>query len=964
MDCFIYDWRVIETSESVGESSVKTDTIFAFGVDKTGKSTVCRIPFKPHCHILLNSAFTHYHIAELQMAIKKRMNIFAPLTMVVVKRYRLYGAYLNERNERRPFLFLKCSFRSRSNIFLLNKILPDISTSLMIHFPLKICDLNANVVLQYICTHNLNTCGWVHVEPQNSFQKSSFQMAHRTTHPSFQPSFQASYVETLCDVEITASKLVNSELFETPKLVVCSFDIECVPEDRNKFPKASMPNDVCFQISCVLTKFNPTGVKYQEKYLLSLSPCDDIEDCQVLRFETEADLLVGYSKFLRQHAVNVVVGYNIFQFDIPYLIERSKQTQCYDIFCIQGFLTYRQCKTDTIKWASSAYQVQDYTFIDNDGRIFVDLLPVVQKEYKLENYKLDTVSKHFLNDSKNDLSPNEMFKCYDKHTGESMAIIGKYCIQDSVLVLRLYEMLQVFYSLQEMANVCRVPVKTLLLYGQQIKVFSQIYQYCVNNNFVVEKPDYQTGKDERYRGAMVFDPIPGLYENVTPFDFNSLYPTCIIANNFDYSTFVDAQSDIPDDLCNIFEWEDHVGCVHDTKTVSKSLICQKRRYRFLKEPKGILPTIIQELLDKRKATRRILATETDPAVRLVLNQRQLAYKVSANSMYGITGVKQGMLPLMPVAMCITYMGRKYVETASKIIKRDFGGDIVYGDTDSNYIIFPHIAIDQLYAYATHVSQQVSANFPRPIFLEFEDAIYKKFLIFTKKRYVYQTMTRDLKIEPKLGKTGVLLIRRDTFKFLKDLYEKIIVMIFDNHSDLVLDYIVEEIKKLLTRQIANEKYPDESRLYMTKSFNDFEGEVKDGRLGHYKVKMADDVVDRVVDRNYYISQLPALCQLANKILERGDYKFEGRRLEYVILKGKGKQADKIEHVEYFKKNREHLTLDYFYYFERMVEPIDQVIETVFKRKNFTKSMYTYHFKYKTAVMKQIESLSKPTFIFVK
>ena len=216
------------------------------------------------------------------------------------------------------------------------------------------------------------------------------------------------------------------------------------------------------------------------------------------------------------------------------------------------------------------------------------------------------------------------------------------------------------------------------------------------------------------------------------------------------------------------------------------------------------------------------------------------------------------------------------------------------------------------------------------------------------------MTRDLKIVPKLGKTGVLLIRRDTFKFLKDLYEKIIVMIFENHSDLVLDYIVEEVKKLLTRQLSND------RLYMTKSFNDFDGEVQDGRLGHYKVKMSNTPVDK----SYYISQLPALCQLASKIQERGDYKFEGRRLEYVILKGKGKQADKIEHVEYFKKNREHLTLDYFYYFERIVEPIDQIIETVFKRKNFTKSMYTYHFKHKCAVIRQIESLSKPTFIFVK
>lgn len=922
MDCFVYDWKVVHSDSR--------DVLFAFGVDPEGKSTLARINYNPVCHILLSRTFEIFHIKELQSIIRKKMYFSPPLKMVVVERFRFYGAHVDNDNKRIKFRYLQCTFKSRKDVFYLQKILQQLKPeeTILSNFQFKVCDVDANPILQFTSICQLNTCGWIRLENPSRCIKS---------------------ISSLCDIDCQVDLITNSNLNLQPQLTVCSFDIECVPEDRCKFPNASMPNDVCFQISCVLYKNGAT-----ENHLLTLAPCEPIPGAHVTCFDSESQLLIGFSKFLRQHKVHIIVGYNIFQFDIPYLIERSKQTLCFGEFCIQGFLTHTPCKERDIKWSSSAYQTQHYKFLDNDGRVFIDLLPVVQKEYKLENYKLDTVSKHFLKDSKNDLSPTEMFKAFDERTPSSMANIGKYCIQDSALVLRLFNTLQCFYSLQEMANVCRVPISTLLLYGQQIKVYSQIYQYCVNNCFVIEKPDYVIKSDERYRGAMVFEPIADLYENVVPFDFNSLYPTCIIANNFDYSTFVDQQSSIPDEKCNIFEWEDHVGCVHDTKSgASKQFMCQKRRYRFLKEPKGILPTIIQELLDKRKETRKMLATEKDPVARLVLNQRQLAYKVSANSMYGITGVRVGMLPLMPVAMCITYMGRNYVEAASQIIKKDFGGDIVYGDTDSNYIIFPHIQIEDLYNYASEVSKKVSSRFPPPIYLEFEDAVYRKFLIFTKKRYVYQTINRNLQLDSKLGKTGVLLIRRDTFQFLKNTYETTIQYIFNNHSDIVLDYISDQIYKLLTRQ-------ETASLFMTKSFNDFSGEAKDGKLGHYKVKGTEE--ER--DKQYYISQLPALCQLANKILERGNYKFEGRRLEYVILRGKGKQCDKIEHVDYFQQHRSELSLDYFYYFERMIEPMDQIIETVFKKSNFMKNMYIYHYKYKGAVLKEISNLTRPHFVFKK
>ena len=129
------------------------------------------------------------------------------------------------------------------------------------------------------------------------------------------------------------------------------------------------------------------------------------------------------------------------------------------------------------------------------------------------------------------------------------------------------------------------------------------------------------------------------------------------------------------------------------KTIPKNPMCEERHYRFLKEPKGVVPTILQNLLDARKNTRKqikenqklIKDIDDDKKIKdvddlnKVLDKRQLAYKISANSMYGILGVKKGLLPFMPGAMVTTYMGRINIEKVANTITKKYGGKLVYGD---------------------------------------------------------------------------------------------------------------------------------------------------------------------------------------------------------------------------------------------------------------------------------------------
>jgi len=112
-------------------------------------------------------------------------------------------------------------------------------------------------------------------------------------------------------------------------------------------------------------------------------------------------------------------------------------------------------------------------------------------------------------------------------------------------------------------------------------------------------------------------------------------------------------------------------------------VCAKRYYRFLKPEvkKGVIPTIIQSLLDSRKRVKGLMKKCEDKSQKVVYDKEQLAYKVSANSMYGAMGVKRGYLPFMPGAMCVTYAGRTALEKTAELIQSRFRGTLVYGDTD-------------------------------------------------------------------------------------------------------------------------------------------------------------------------------------------------------------------------------------------------------------------------------------------
>jgi DNA polymerase elongation subunit (family B) len=750
---FAYSWHVDEDEEEI-------TSIRIYGIDETNKNVCVRVDnFTPYVYIELPERI-RWDAGKAQLVGNKLDELLGrqkPLKKVLMMKKRLYGAHLDKKRNRKLFPYLFCSFSARKDIkslgYRLRRTLHVVGIGAI---KLKMHEADADEILQLTCCRQIPTAGWIDFHGKRQEEDDKL---------------------TLCDDEFKVKwkhlSPLKSDEVANPKIM--GFDIEVNSTNPSAMPNANKPGDKIFQISCVISRYGDSKEEY-EKYLLTLGHPDPEtvgDDVLIYMYDTESDLLEGFTNFIREENPNIIVGYNILGFDIPYMIDRAKFNMCIFNFDQQGFHKFAHARERTIKWSSSAYKNQEFQFLDAEGRVYVDLLPLVKRDFKFSNYKLKTISEHFIGQSKDDLSPKGIFKCYrigikKNKKGEygakaqrAMAICGKYCVKDSELVILLMDKLQTWVGLTEMAKTCCVPIFTLYTQGQQIKVYSQLYKHCMYENIVVEKDGYQVSEGERYVGAHVFPPVPGRYKKVVPFDFASLYPTTIIAYNIDYHTWVPDDSDIPDSECHVMEWEDHVSCQHDpkiirkveldkyidsereaikkmrekrnktmdklrkkemmadintkveelkpyvkersdiNKTKSKFPMCAKRYYRFLKEPRGVLPTVIQNLLDARAHTRKVDIVKCKDKIREleadgddhnkeiealngmigVLNKRQLAYKVSANSMYGAAGVRRGYLPCMPVAMCTTYMGRVNIELTAETIVNKFGGHLVYGDTD-------------------------------------------------------------------------------------------------------------------------------------------------------------------------------------------------------------------------------------------------------------------------------------------
>lgn len=543
-------------------------------------------------------------------------------------------------------------------------------------------------------------------------------------------------------------------------LRILSFDIECAGR-KGIFPEANQ--DPVIQIANVVTRYGESKPFIRNVFCLDTT--SPIVATQILDFDDERDMLKSWKDFLDKVDPDLITGYNISNFDFPYLLDRAKHLK------VQGFAYWTRLKNimsvhKETNFSSKQMGNRDTKATNTNGRLQLDLLQLIQRDHQLRSYTLNSVCAHFLGEQKEDVHYTMITELFNG-TPESRRRLALYCLKDAYLPQRLMDKLSCLANYTEMARVTGVPFNFLLSRGQQIKFMSQLFRKALEQKLVI--PNMRSeGSDDQYEGATVIEPTRGYYDvPIATLDFASLYPSIMQAHNLCYTTLI-KKSAI--EKFGLIKDEDYVVTPNGDMFVT------------VKRRKGLLAQILEELLTARKQAKRELAVETDPFKKAVLNGRQLALKISANSVYGLTGATTGKLPCLEIASSTTAYGRQMIEkTKDEVEKRyniangySHNAQVIYGDTDSVMVKFGTKDLAEAMKLGEEAANFVSSKFTKPIKLEFEK-VYFPYLLINKKRYAGLYWTNPEKYD-KMDTKGIETVRRDNCLLVQTVIEKVLRMI--------------------------------------------------------------------------------------------------------------------------------------------------------------------------------------------
>jgi DNA polymerase delta subunit 1 len=704
--------------------------------------------FLHYLYVAAPIGFTNGHLISYQRSLESKLSTGGGQIIKkveIVLRENLYGFNGNVKSP-----YLRISVTDPRNISRLRTLIERGDANYNQMWPITEGGLmtfdNIQYVMRFMVDTNVSGMSWVEV-PAGKYELLPPNLVVSTCQ-----------IEAQVHYKHLIAHSTEGEFAKMAPLRVLSFDIECAGR-KGIFPEAQ--HDPIIQIANVVTRYGED--KPFVRNVFCLDTCSLIINTQLFEFKNEKDMLLAWKDFLQQVDPDVIIGYNTANFDMPYLLDRARHLKAVG-FPFWTRLTNTRTEAKDTSFASKQMGNRDTKAANTNGRLQIDLLQVIQRDYQLRSYTLNSVSAHFLSEQKEDVHHSMITELFNG-TPESRRRLAVYCLKDAFLPQRLMDKLMCLVNYTEMARVTGVPFNYLLSRGQQIKFLSQIFRKALEQNLVIPNLRHEGGGDEQYEGATVIEPTRGYYDvPIATLDFASLYPSIMQAHNLCYTTLLKKETAV---RLNLKEGEDYTVTPNGDWFVKAS-----RR-------KGMVPIILESLLGARKRAKADLKNETDPFKQAVLNGRQLALKISANSVYGITGATVGKLPCLQIASSVTSYGRQMIEkTKVEVEKRytiangyDHDAEVIYGDTDSVMVKFGPKDLPTAMKLGEEAANFVSSRFISPIKLEFEK-VYFPYLLINKKRYAGLYWTRTDKYD-KMDSKGIETVRRDNCRLVQVCIETVL-----------------------------------------------------------------------------------------------------------------------------------------------------------------------------------------------
>ncbi len=474
----------------------------------------------------------------------------------------------------------------------------------------------------------------------------------------------------------------------------------------------------------------------------------EIRECEPI-FGTEKDIITGFSDLIRSEDPDVITGYNIDNYDIRKIEERARANRM----------------KDALPWGRDGGQpkLRSERFWRIKGRIICDAWWAARRELRPKQETLNAVSKELLGETKLDVDPKHM----DQEWRTNRAKVLEYCTKDAELALRILNAVDTLKKGMDLATVSKLSIEDVLTSGTSQLADSLLIRLADRTNVAVPQMGKRVRDDDQIEGGYVHDIKPGLYHWVCVLDFKSMYPSTIIAKNICFTTMS------PDGT---------IVAPSGTAFLSKDVRL------------GLLPKILQDLMDQRDSIKIRMKQTTDEHERHYLDGLQGAVKVLMNTFYGVFASSFYRFTDKNIGAAITSFARANVKGIINELQNS-GYSVVYSDTDSVFVQAPGNDLDGAVSFGKEMANRYSRDGGT---LEFEKLLEPLFTHGKKKRYVGRVLwpvkQDDLLIR------GYESRRTDSFDLQDELQVRMFDCILDERNEDALASAKKTIQDTLAGKV--------------------------------------------------------------------------------------------------------------------------------------------------------------------
>ncbi|XP_013401408.1 uncharacterized protein LOC106167234 [Lingula anatina] len=543
-------------------------------------------------------------------------------------------------------------------------------------------------------------------------------------------------------------------------------------------------------------------LSHREKTLLQKSGVSLMETSYV---KDERELFVKFLELVRKWDPDILVGFEIQMLSWGYLLQRAAYLEvnlCSLISRIPGEDKRSSFSAEKDEWGA------DYNSeIHIAGRIVLNLWRILRHEVTLNIYSFENIAFHVLHRRIPCFSFKQLTSWYGHRTDLYRWRTIAHYVTRTKGNIEIMQQLDLIEKTSEFGRVFGIEFYHVLSRGSQYRVESMMLRLAKPMNYVAVSPSVQQRAKMKAPECipLTLEPESRFYSHpVVVLDFQSLYPSIMIAYNYCYSTCMGRV----DKLVDAHEGEFQFGCTtlrvtpSTLKKMKNSVSVSPSGVAFVQSDvrKGIISSMVEEILNTRLMVKKAMKKHKgDKALERLLNARQLGLKLIANVTFGYTSANfSGRMPCVEIGDSIVSKARETLERAIQMVEETekWGAKVVYGDTDSLFILLKGRTKEQAFKIGQDIADAVTAANPKPIKLKFEK-VYLPCVLQTKKRYVgfmYETVDQK---EPVFDAKGIETVRRDSCSAVSKILERSIKILFTTRDvSQVKQYVQKQCVKVM------------------------------------------------------------------------------------------------------------------------------------------------------------------------